>query len=130
MRYKISNKEITGPFTIPSGIVATEVSTLGKIAKEIPEIGILTTKSIGPEPKKGNKEPILAQVTPFSFINAVGLTNPGAEKFARKISKIVFYYRKNWRFGNRQIGRSYKKRKARLLFKLRAGTNGQKSYSN
>ena len=87
-KYKIFNKKISGPFTIPSGIVATELSIIEKIANEIPEIGILTTKSIGPESKEGNREPIIAQYTPFSFINAVGLTNPGAEEFGRKISKI------------------------------------------
>ncbi|MFH1036575.1 MAG: dihydroorotate dehydrogenase, partial [Patescibacteria group bacterium] len=87
-KYKLFDKEISGSFTIPSGMVATEVSVLEKIAKEIPEIGILTTKSIGPEPKSGNREPIIAQFSPFSFINAVGLTNPGADVFAEKLSKI------------------------------------------
>ena len=87
-KYKIFNKKISGPFTIPAGIVTTEVSILEKIANEIPEIGILTTKSIGPEPREGNREPIIAQYSPFSFINAVGLTNPGVEEFRKRISKI------------------------------------------
>jgi len=87
-RYKIFDKEITGPFTIPAGIVATETSIIEKIAQEIPEIGVLTTKSIGPESRKGYREPIIAQYAPFSFINAVGLTNPGAEEFRKRISKI------------------------------------------
>ena len=87
-RYKIFDKEITGPFTIPAGIVATEASIIERIAKEIPEIGILTTKSIGPELRKGYKEPIIAQVSPLSFINAVGLANPGVEEFRKRISKI------------------------------------------
>ncbi len=87
-KYKFFKKEISGIFTIPSGVVNTEASTLERIAKEIPEIGILTTKSIGLEPKEGNKEPIIAQYSPFSFINAVGLTNPGAKEFAKKLSKI------------------------------------------
>lgn len=86
--YNIFGKKISGPFTIPAGIVTTEVSILEKIAKEIPEIGILTTKSIGLEPKEGNPEPIIAQVAPFSFINAVGLTNPGVEEFAKRIPKL------------------------------------------
>lgn len=86
--YKLFQKEISGPFTIPSGLVATEIPVLAKIAKEIPEIGILTTKSIGLEPRKGNSEPIIAEYAPFSFINAVGLTNPGAVAFAEKLSKI------------------------------------------
>lgn len=86
-RTEIGNKKVY-PFTIPSGIVTTEVSCLERIANEIPEIGILTTKSIGPESRQGNREPILAQYMPAGFVNAVGLTNPGAEAFAKKLSTI------------------------------------------
>ncbi|MFA5051223.1 MAG: dihydroorotate dehydrogenase [Patescibacteria group bacterium] len=88
MKYKFFNKKISGIFTIPSGIVSTNVSVIEKIIKEIPEIGIITTKSIGLKPKTGNKEPIIAKYAPFSFINAVGLANPGAEEFANQLSKI------------------------------------------
>lgn len=88
MKYKFFNKEISGIFTIPSGIVSTEISVIEKIAKEVPEVGILTTKSIGLKPKKGNKEPIIAEYAPLSFINAVGLSNPGVEEFVNKLSKI------------------------------------------
>ncbi len=88
MEYEILGKKISGPFTIPSGILTTQISVLEKIAKEIPEIGILTTKSIGVEKREGNREPIIAQIKPFTFINAVGLRNPGVEKFAKEISKI------------------------------------------
>ncbi len=88
IKHKFFTKEISGIFTIPSGIITTESVVLEKIANEIPEIGILTTKSIGVKPKEGNKEPIIAQYSPFSFINAVGLTNPGAEEFAERLSKI------------------------------------------
>ena len=86
---EIGNKKVY-PFTIPSGIVTTEVSCLERIANEIPEVGILTTKSIGSEPRAGNREPILAQYNPGEFINAVGLTNPGAEEFSKKLSSINF----------------------------------------
>lgn len=89
MGYKFFNKEISGIFTIPSGIICTEISIIEKIAREIPEIGILTTKSISLKPKEGNKEPIIAKYAPFSFINAVGLTNPGAEEFAKRLSKAI-----------------------------------------
>jgi len=89
MGYKFFNKEISGIFTIPSGIICTEISIIEKIAREIPEIGILTTKSISLKPKEGNKEPIIAKYAPFSFINAVGLTNPGAEEFTKKLSKAI-----------------------------------------
>ena len=76
------------PVTIPSGIITTSFSALENIANNIPEVGILTTKSIGPEARTGNREPIFAQYSPGSFVNAVGLTNPGAEEFARQLSEI------------------------------------------
>lgn len=84
---RIGNKEIM-PFTIPSGIITTEASTLERIANEIPEIGVLTTKSIGLNPREGNREPILAEYAPYCFTNAVGLTNPGAEEFSRRLARI------------------------------------------
>ncbi|XOB46422.1 MAG: dihydroorotate dehydrogenase [Candidatus Nealsonbacteria bacterium] len=86
--YNFFHKTISAPFTIPSGIVTTEVSVIEKFANEIPELGIITTKSIGIKSCEGNKEPIIAQYAPLSFINAVGLTNPGAKEFAERLSKI------------------------------------------
>lgn len=88
-KIKIGEKEVM-PFTIPSGIITTSSSSLSRIAREIPEIGIITTKSIGPEPRLGNKEPIIAKYAPGCFVNAVGLTNPGAEEFASELSLIDF----------------------------------------
>jgi len=87
--YKIFNKTISGFFTIPSGIITTEVSIIEKLANEIPELGIITTKSIGLKPCKGNEEPIIAKYASLSFINAVGLTNSGAKEFAKRLSKIT-----------------------------------------
>jgi len=86
---QIGSKKVM-PFTIPSGIITTEPSCLERMAREIPVLGILTTKSIGSEPRAGNREPVLAQYIPQGFMNAVGLTNPGAEEFARKLSSINF----------------------------------------
>ena len=88
MEYEFLGKKISGNFTIPSGIVTTNPKILLKIAKEIPQIGVLTTKSIGPEEKKGNREPIIHKYAPGCFVNAVGLTNPGAKEFAKQLSEI------------------------------------------
>ena len=86
-KIRLGNKEVM-PFTIPSGIISTEASSLERLAKEIPEIGILTTKSITPEPRLGHREPVLAQYAQNSFINAVGLTNQGMEEFARSLDRL------------------------------------------
>ncbi|MFA6269082.1 MAG: tRNA-dihydrouridine synthase [archaeon] len=95
MSYTFLGKEISGRFTIPSGIIATNAKILLKIAKEIPQIGVITTKSIGLVEKAGNREPILHQYAPGCFVNAVGLTNPGAEEFAKQLSEIKSSIPKN-----------------------------------
>ncbi|PID55616.1 dihydroorotate dehydrogenase [candidate division KSB3 bacterium] len=81
-------KKISGPFTIPSGVIATSVNILERIAREIPEIGVLTTKSIGPYPREGHREPVYTQYAPGCFMNAVGLTNPGAEEFSKQLELV------------------------------------------
>jgi len=88
-KVQIGGKKVI-PFTIPSGIITTQVPCLEKLAIEIPELGVLTTKSIGPESRHGNKEPIFTQYSPGCFVNAVGLTNPGAKEFAEQLSKVNF----------------------------------------
>ncbi len=80
-------KKISGRFTIPSGIITTNIATIKKIADEIQNIGIITTKSIGPK-REGNREPIIAQYGELSFINAVGLRNPGYEEFAKQLKNL------------------------------------------
>ncbi len=82
-------KTISGPFTIPSGIVATAVPIIDYFFRHVPQVGVLTTKSIGPEPRLGNREPILSQYAPGCFVNAVGLTNPGAQRSAELFADLV-----------------------------------------
>ncbi|MFA5125847.1 MAG: tRNA-dihydrouridine synthase [archaeon] len=88
MDYTFLGKKVSGKFTIPSGIVTTNQKIILKIANEIPQIGVITTKSIGLQEKKGNREPIITQYAPGCFVNAVGLTNPGAKEFAKQLSEI------------------------------------------
>jgi dihydroorotate dehydrogenase subfamily 1 len=86
-KIKIGEKDVM-PFTIPSGIVMTDVRCAARILQMNPAIGIWTTKSIGPEPRKGYREPIFAEYTHGSYVNAVGLTNPGCEEFARELASV------------------------------------------
>lgn len=83
MKTEFLGKTVSGPFTIPSGIVSTAPSIIQRIFDDLPEIGVITTKSVGPVPRAGNREPVYSQYAPGCFVNAVGLTNPGAEE-ARK----------------------------------------------
>jgi dihydroorotate dehydrogenase (NAD+) catalytic subunit len=76
--YEFLGKAISGPFTIPSGIVTTAPSIMARIMRDISAVGVITTKSIGLQPRAGNLEPVYSQYAPGCFVNAVGLTNPGA----------------------------------------------------
>jgi len=81
-------KTLSGPFTIPSGIVATAVPIIDYLFRQVPQVGVMTTKSIGPEPRPGYREPVLSQYAPGCFVNAVGLTNPGARRSAELFSEL------------------------------------------
>ncbi len=88
MDYEFLGKPISGPFTIPSGIVATAVPIIDYLFKHVPQVGVMTTKSIGPVPRPGNREPIMTQYAPGCYMNAVGLTNPGADEAARQLAAL------------------------------------------
>ena len=88
MKNEFLGKEISGPFTVPSGIVTCSTNIIRRFFELVPEVGVLTTKSIGPEPRKGYREPILTQYEPGSFTNAVGLTNPGVSRSAQLLAEL------------------------------------------
>jgi dihydroorotate dehydrogenase (NAD+) catalytic subunit len=88
LKTEFLGKTISGPFTIPSGIVTCSAPIIQAFFDSIPEVGILTTKSIGPEPRPGYREPVLSQYAPGCFVNAVGLTNPGAEQAAELMARL------------------------------------------
>ena len=81
-------KNISGLFTIPSGIVTTATSIIQATFNDIPQIGVITTKSVGLETRAGNREPVYSQYAPGCFVNAVGLTNPGAKVAAELMADL------------------------------------------
>ncbi len=80
---------IKSPFTIPSGIVTTVPSVIARIAREVLEIGFLTTKTLSVAPREGYREPVLHEYYPGCFINAVGLANPGAARFVEAMKPFL-----------------------------------------
>ena len=81
-------KTISSPFTIPSGIVATALPIIEYLISHVPQVGVITTKSIGLEPRLGCREPVFSQYAPGCFVNAVGLTNPGATRSAELFAEL------------------------------------------
>lgn len=86
--YRLGRKTVHGKFVIPSGIRCTNAATIRKCFAEVPPVGVITTKSISFEPRKGYREPIYARYAPGCYINAVGLSNPGAQHFVAEFQGI------------------------------------------
>ena len=75
-------------FATVSGIFTTKPNLIEWVDKNIPEIKIITTKSYQTKPNKGNREPIIVESEIGSFINAVGLRNPGMEVGFRELLEL------------------------------------------
>ncbi len=80
---------IKSPFTIPSGVVTTVPTVIARIARDVPAIGFLTTKTISVEPRAGYREPVIHEYYPGCFVNAVGLANPGARIFLEAMRSLL-----------------------------------------
>ena len=85
----LAHLKIKSPFTIPSGIVTTVPSVIARIARDVPQIGFLTTKTLSLSPRPGYREPVLHEYYPGCFVNAVGLANPGAESFLQTMKSLL-----------------------------------------
>ena len=88
-RTGLGGLDIRAPFTIPSGIVTTVPSVIARIAREVPSIGFLTTKTLSVDPRPGYREPILHEYYSGCFVNAVGLANPGASRFRDAMQPLL-----------------------------------------
>ena len=86
---KLEHLGIRTPFTIPSGIVTTVPSVIARVARDVPGIGFLTTKTLSLAPRTGYREPIVHEYYPGCFVNAVGLANPGAESFLQAMRPLL-----------------------------------------
>ncbi|MGO9228780.1 MAG: tRNA-dihydrouridine synthase [Bryobacteraceae bacterium] len=82
-------KLIRGRFAIPSGIRCVKASVIERCFSSVDPLGVITTKSISVLPRQGYREPIYARYSFGSYINAVGLANPGAEVACRELQEIT-----------------------------------------
>ncbi len=86
---RLTGKNIRSPFFTVSGVYSCRVETVRRLADDVPGLGGITTKSIGLNPRDGNREPVLAEYEPGSYVNAVGLSNPGVEEFEKELKEIL-----------------------------------------
>lgn len=90
LEINISGLRLKSPIILASGILGVSFSLMIRIIKA--GAGAVTSKSIGPRPRKGYKNPSIIEVYPGTFMNSVGLGNPGIDNF---LSEIVESKEKN-----------------------------------
>jgi len=82
----ISGLKLKSPIILASGILGVSFSSMKRVIDA--GAGAVTTKSIGPTPRKGYKNPSIIEIYPGTFINSVGLGNPGINDFILEIKEI------------------------------------------
>ncbi len=80
---KITGIELDNPTILAAGIMGTTGASLVRVAKE--GAGAVVTKSIGPEPKEGHKNPSMIDLG-YGFLNAMGLPNPSYPDFKDELA--------------------------------------------
>ncbi len=82
----VSGLHIKSPLILASGVLGVSYSLMKRVIDA--GAGAITTKSIGPRPRKGYKNPSIVEIDSGTFINSVGLGNPGIEAFISEIKEI------------------------------------------
>jgi dihydroorotate dehydrogenase (NAD+) catalytic subunit len=72
------------PTMLASGVLGISFDLFPRILSS--GCGAIVTKSIGPEPRTGYKNPTMTGVE-AGYLNAIGLANPGVEIFAQELEK-------------------------------------------
>lgn len=86
LEINLSGIKLKSPIILASGILGVSYSSMKRVIDA--GAGAVTTKSIGPIPRKGYRNPSIIEIYPGTFMNAVGLGNPGIADFVPEIEKI------------------------------------------
>ncbi|MHA2007110.1 MAG: dihydroorotate dehydrogenase [Promethearchaeota archaeon] len=86
LEINLSGVKLKSPLILASGILGVSYSSMKRVIDA--GAGAVTSKSIGPKPRKGYKNPSIIEIYPGTFMNAVGLGNPGIENFIPEIEEI------------------------------------------
>lgn len=86
LEINLSGLKLKSPLILASGILGISYSSMKRVIDA--GAGAVTSKSIGPKPRKGFKNPSIIELYPGTFLNAVGLGNPGIDNFLAEIKEI------------------------------------------
>ena len=86
LQVKIAGVSFSNPLILASGVLGVAPSSMIRLANG--GIGGMTTKTVGPEPRLGYSNPSIIEIDDGTFLNSVGLANPGIEVFIPEIQEI------------------------------------------
>ncbi|MGQ9513616.1 MAG: dihydroorotate dehydrogenase [Thermoproteota archaeon] len=78
---------LKNPVMLAAGVLGVSPSSLLRVANK--GAGGVVTKSISLEPRTGYPNPVLVEVEGEGYVNAVGLSNPGAQSFRDELKKYL-----------------------------------------
>ncbi len=81
----ISSIRLRNPTMLASGILGITYDMLKRVYNS--GAGAVVTKSISIEPREGYRGPIIVKVYDSSYVNAVGLANPGIDAFIHELER-------------------------------------------
>jgi len=84
LEVELCGLKLKNPMILASGILGSYSASLNRIAAHA---GAVVSKSVGIEPREGYRNPVIVNYE-HGFINAVGLSSPGAKKFSEELSKF------------------------------------------
>jgi dihydroorotate dehydrogenase (NAD+) catalytic subunit len=85
LKSTVAGLSLRNPTILASGILGISAESLKEVAQA--GAGAVTTKSVGLKPREAYANPTVIQVE-CGLLNAVGLPNPGVEKFAEEIGEL------------------------------------------
>jgi len=86
LEINLSGLKLKSPIILASGVLGVSFSSMKRVINA--GAGAVTTKSIGPKSRKGYKNPSIIEIYPGTFMNSVGLGNPGIDEFILEIKEI------------------------------------------
>ena len=89
LEVNLAGLKLKTPLILASGILGVSCSVMNRLSKA--GLGAITTKSIGPRSRIGFNNPSIVEVQPGTFINSVGLGNPGIDHFIQEIKDFKKY---------------------------------------
>jgi dihydroorotate dehydrogenase (NAD+) catalytic subunit len=89
LEVNLSGLKLKNPIILASGILGVSYSSMKRVFEA--GVGAVTTKSIGPKVRWGYKNPSIIELYPGTFLNSVGLGNPGIDEFISEIKKLKQY---------------------------------------